>query len=222
MTKQAKNFIKNLSKNLAHTQAIGEYMLVYPTNLIVRGIHLERTSRKDEYYVWRFLFPIYSPIVSTLPLTYSKRISLDGRGDSIINLGSNVEEQASLIAEKIEKIQDYKEILENIDVNDFLRICRPSRENLSPVRALNLAVSYYIIGDISKVREILANLIAQEKPFFFLTEAKEIANSMLKWLVNDPIAFNEYISNTCKRNADKYFPGLITGSFNEFASLKDL
>ena len=209
MATQVQKFLKLLSEKLECTQVIDNTILIFPTSAIARGVRLERTSQKNVYYIWRFVFPLYCPLIKVIPLTYSKRFSLDGEGDTVIAIDGDLNVLAEMISRKLKGHFDYREILARVDVEDFFQICRPSREFLSPVRALTLSMSDYIVGEVARARQLLLNLLAQEKPFFYLEEATELASRMVIWFDSDRSAMDLYIELCKQKNIELFFSGLI-------------
>jgi hypothetical protein len=208
MTKVADKFITLLSANLRNTQAIKSYALIMPTNYIIRGVHLERTSRKNEYYLWRFVLPLYCPILEILPLSYSVRFRLEDNMEALMNMDGNLAELAAITAMKLQSLTSFTEIAGDFGVEDFLAVCKPSREFAAPAKTLELAITDYLIGEHDRASSSLQELILREKPFFYLEEAKAIARSMLIWLESDQVSLDGYIRTCMSRNRSHHFPGL--------------
>ena len=82
-------FSNYVCDHLTDFELIQDLILMQPTEHIVRGFSFDRTSTKDCYYILRIIVPLFSPVTTGVSLNYSDRISMDGKGDSLVKIQKN-------------------------------------------------------------------------------------------------------------------------------------
>jgi len=135
-------------------------LVVVPTGDILRGFVLETTTEKDMVYLWRVIMPLYQPRKGEY-LDYSNRIA---NGEKIYINRKAYEESAKVIDCIIAPhIPALKEISH---ARDFLKHVNRMIGNDSVRFQIDLALTYYRVGDVAQATSILATLPREIERFY--------------------------------------------------------
>jgi hypothetical protein len=132
-----------------------DMLVVLPTQRILRGFLLETTIAKDMVYLWRVVTPLYRPM-RRVRLDYSNRIP---KGERLFVNRDAIGESAQMFCEII---AGHIQFLRSVErPQDFLRHISPWIRNPSINFRFDLALTYYLIGNVSEARQIILQLDAE-------------------------------------------------------------
>jgi hypothetical protein len=137
-----------------------DWLVVPPTEHIVRGFLFERTPYKGLFYFWRVVLPLYTqwPVIT---LSYGKRMA---KG-AYIDLGDSAFERS---------IQDLGRIIADGELDDLRSICQPQAfldrfggalvdEGFAPtISPFDAALTYYLVGNIPFCLDILDDFASED------------------------------------------------------------
>jgi hypothetical protein len=131
-------------------------LVIAPTDHIARGFLFERTLEKGTHFLWRVVMPLYRPARAVI-LNYSCRIP---HGDKF----QLIREEPEAIAERISSIilgghLDYLRRLRGPE--QFLEHIAPMTSNTTTSFRLDLALTHYMIGNVSDCTRILGELAVE-------------------------------------------------------------
>lgn len=203
-------FAKYVCDHLTDFELIRDLIVLQPTEHIVRGFSFDRSSTKDCYYILRIIVPLFSPVMPNLSLNYSERISIDGRGDSLVKIQKTECDDR----EKLLEILKFEHIpfLRNLSgAEDFIRYCS-GINMIRPNMKLEFALAHCIVGNFSlgksllfEVIEVITPVIAEE-PFFF--SVRNQAQRVLDAVEAGGSELYSLIQEFENENMQKHFPQL--------------
>lgn len=151
--------LRLVQRLLNGTQLCKDVLVVLPTEHILRGVLLERTTEKEMYYLWRVITPLYRPS-NTIILNYSERIP-NGEKFRLTRQGLN---QAS---ERIAAILSPRHLsyLHRVrGPKEFLKHVGWMAGNTTLNFNVDLALTYYLLGDVDRCIKIFEALPLGELP----------------------------------------------------------
>jgi hypothetical protein len=145
--------------HLKGTRLCKDVLVVLPTEHLLRGFVFERTLEKEMYYLWRVITPLYRP-ANPIFLTYSKRISksekfrLNRQG-----LNQTAERIAAIMSpghlSYLRRVRGPKEFLKHVGW---------MTGNTMPNFNVDLALTYYLLGNVDQCIKILGDLPLEDLP----------------------------------------------------------
>lgn len=145
--------LRLIQGHLKGTRLCRDVLVVLPTEHLLRGFVFEPTTEKGMYYLWRVVMPLYLP-ANTIILNYSKRIS---KGDKFRLTRSGLDQAAEHIAavmspghlSYLRKVRGPKEFLKHVDW---------MAGNTTVNFNMDLALTHYMLGNVSKCIEIVERM----------------------------------------------------------------
>lgn len=132
-------------------------LLFSPPHHFAHGLLLERTSYSRSFYVWELIVPLFNPMKS-LSLNYSHRISISKDNRFLLSVQKGGEKVASANISDAFRAQSDKKIIDNSDLQGFLRKfpmqASPKRQNV----VLDYAVAYCLVGDVGHAMKLFKSL----------------------------------------------------------------
>jgi hypothetical protein len=194
--------------NLDGVQIIGSGFYFTPTKYVMRGYCIDRTSTKDEYYLWEFISPLFSPLLtgSGIRLSYSRRLQFTEKNDDTLTINR---ETISSIAHDIvqPRLTNKSDFLVKIDDPSFFCHSYPVGNNVTT--NIDLAMAHFLAepsnSSIENIRDLYlhqvlptnhALLIERVKPIYEITFEGE--EKTLK-----------FINNLIQSNRTQFFPSLL-------------
>ncbi len=142
----------HIEKSMAGVVLCKDMLVVVPTRHVLRGFLLETTSERDMVYLWRVVMPLYRS-TTTVFLDYSDRIP---SGQKVHVARNALLESADTVRHII---AEHLEFLQNIQIpEEFLRHVSDWIGNSSINFRFDLALTYYLIGEVRQSMKILEQL----------------------------------------------------------------
>jgi hypothetical protein len=152
--------LRLVQSTLKGTWLCKDVLVVLPTEHLLRGFVFERTTEKEIYYLWRVIMPLYRPVNSVI-LNYSKRISINGGKIRITRQGlkQDSERIAALIGSGhlryLRRVKGPKEFLDHVSW---------MIGNTTMTFNLDLALTYYMLGNVDQCIKIFKDLPRERLP----------------------------------------------------------
>ena len=150
--------LKHLERSCNGLRLCKDMLVVSPTDHIFRGFMFERTPYKGLFYFWRFVSPLYTPIMT---LRYGKRLA----ELAYIDLGEAAFEQS---------VRDLRENIVRGELDDLRSIRDPRafldrfggasvNEGYTPlIHPFDAALTYYMVGNVRFCLEILDDFAGED------------------------------------------------------------
>jgi hypothetical protein len=143
-----------IQRRLKGTRLCKDFLVVLPTEHLLRGFVFERTLLKEMYYLWRVITPLYLP-ANRIYLNYSKRISKGGRYFRLTREG--LDETAEHIASVMSP--GHLSYLRRVrGPKEFLKHVGWMAGNTMLSFRVDLALTHYLLGDADQCLKILERL----------------------------------------------------------------
>lgn len=195
-------------KNL---ELLKDVVLIKPTEHIVRGLFLERTSIPNRFYAWSLIVPLFG-LLENLSLNYSTRISWDqGRKQQIIIEGDNVEEAAHALA-RIFAEKYIPELQTIVTAADFAkRFSRGGESDYLNIR-FEMALAHCISDEFEEGRSILDSILqSAHKPSnraSYDSHIAKLAQMMISKIDGGRDEFHAAVEEIEAANVKKHFRGI--------------
>jgi hypothetical protein len=183
---RAKRIFRLIQHRLPGLILCKDILVVAPTERILRGFVLETTMERDRVYLWRVVSPLFRPR-QTISLNYGNRIPPN---EKIYvdrdNPTQAVEEVFSLVSENLTFLRGIR------TYSDFLRYVEWRVGSQNIIFNLDLALTYYRIGNVRQSVELIRRLYADVLQM--KNETREHLEPILTRLVNqidaNPLGLN--------------------------------
>ena len=198
---------KEIVKNLHATEQIGHLVVLRPTNHVIRGFLIERTTTKDQFYLWAMVVPLFTPEMTNVSLNYSHRISHVSWTTDRLTVPINCNNLAKQVAQILE--ENYMKHLAEIESpNDFLFEFESKGDFQRPNIALDFALAQCLSGNVKVGLQKLEDIFVSESDAVILPKVKQIAKRVMNALHVGEHAFNELITEFEDDNVKRHFNGL--------------
>lgn len=209
MTRALNKFVKSIADRIANAEAVRNMVILTPTDFIVRGFLFERRPVKNSYYIWRLIMPLFSPVMPSISLNYSDRISLDGRTQAYIRIDEAADELSRAIAEQMICEQIPK--LDKINsVQVFLSAFEASGLDWRPNTKLELAFARLLCGDLEGGEKMINEILRLPPDSPVIPIVQEEARRLVEALRQGPASLVELASQIKKRNCSAFFPNITS------------
>lgn len=206
MTKLSGRFARSVASHLDSVQVISDLIILVPTRHLVRGLTFERTLVKNDYYVWKLLVPLFSPLMVNLSLNYSDRINVaDATGPIYINPENKalVHDAAELFRTTFEpRVGPERDLPEFLRMVDDMKI---SRSNMM----LEAAIAHGINGNFDEACRRLEVIMSLTITSAILPRVQEIAREVRVAIDLQDESFSRLVQTWEQRNTQVHFPGLL-------------
>jgi hypothetical protein len=149
----SRKILKSVQASLPELRLCDNMLVIPPTRRIARLFLIERTPYKGRFYLWRVVFPLYTPPVGSLRLNYGNRLA----GADHVHLDKHAPDKSAelvtrLISEsiagtaKISTPQDFFDHIKWMIGNDHMNFL------------LDLALTYCVLNRRSEAKAALCKL----------------------------------------------------------------
>src|SRR5258706_9085267 len=205
MTTASMRLLRLVSSRFPETEVAGKAVVLRPTEHIVRGITLERTVRKGEFYLWSIIVPLFAPIMRSMTLNYSERVLTTDAPGGLVQVGAL--KSSDMIAE-ILSASELIRLHEISSPHQFLRVFEPRGHLNRPNIALEFAVAHCIAGNVDVGRKVLNDVLNWAHPTPILSEVQSKAKLVLDAIADGRGALAALVSSFEQANVNAHFPGL--------------
>jgi hypothetical protein len=201
-------FAESIASRIGGAEVVKNMVVLFPTEFIVRGFLFERTPVKNEYYLWRLIVPLFSPVLHGVALNYSKRISLDGRTQAYIRIDGADDDLLQGIA-NILKVEQVPNLREMESVQAFLSEFKDSGLDWRPNTKLDLAFARLLCGELDRAEEALSEIlhISLDSPIVPMVKAE--AKRLLEASRQGSNVLWQLASEIREKNVAASFPGIV-------------
>jgi hypothetical protein len=149
MMSRSKRIFRLIRDALPGLELCNDMLVVSPTEHIIRGFLIETTTEKGRVYLWRVVTPLYRPMNSVF-LDYSDRIPPNE--DVYIDSSAYQSSAARIQAVVVESLEYLRSVR---TPRDFMQHVHRMIGNRSINFRFDLALTYYLIGNVRQCRDIL-------------------------------------------------------------------
>lgn len=204
---KTKRLLKYLDSNLDNVEIIKDLAVLKPTEHIVRGFLLDRSSEKGAYYLYRLVVPLFSPVMPNLSLNYSERLTLNDAKPIVVRLNDEADTFSSEVLGKIKDECSF--VLKNLSSpNGFIAYCKGKdleRINMK----LELAIAYCLAGESAVGRRLLEDILSAQMPNNpYFHGVLQHAGNVLNSLETGSEVFNNLVRSYEDNNVSVLFPKL--------------
>jgi hypothetical protein len=177
-----------------------DMLVVPPIEHVVRGFLIENTTEKGRIYLWRVVAPLYRPMKSVF-LDYSHRIPETGEDVYVDSRDYQLSAAriCSIIVENLENVRNIR------TPQDFLRHVAWMIGNRSINFRFDLALTYYLVGDVHRCREILRSLDVEvdQLDYKILLPVDQAIKRAAREIESDSASFKRLLDEWESSNVDR-------------------